>query len=233
MKVGGILLARLDSSRLPGKQLKTVSGKCLMDYILERVMLIRGIDQIVLATSDRSIDNPLAEWAQENSIKAYLGPLEDVALRVLDCSRHFKFDAFVRLNCDSPLMDFDLFSKGIKIYKNGNFDIVTNTFPRSYPIGNSVEIVSVESFARAYNQMNSPDHFEHVTSYLYQNSKNYHLYNLKREGPSLEKINLAVDTPEDFERFKLLIEAMKGNHLIYTGKKLIHVYRSLFKECDN
>lgn len=224
MTMGGILLARLDSSRLPGKQLKEVGGRPMIDYIWERVERIRGLNHIVLATSDRSVDDPLEKWSKSKGIACFRGAAEDVAGRVLSCVRRFSFDAWVRLNCDSPLMDYELFSRGIEIFALGEYDIVTNTFPRSYPVGNSVEVFSTEAFSDGYGKMVKPEYFEHVTSYFYDNPDGYRFYNIKREQGSLQRVDLAVDTPEDLDRYERLIKAMGGDHLAYTGESLVELY---------
>ena len=47
MKVAAIIQARMGSTRLPGKILKTVNGKTLLEYQLERVKQAKTINQII------------------------------------------------------------------------------------------------------------------------------------------------------------------------------------------
>ena len=45
---------------------------------------------------------------------------------------------------DSPLIDYKLINKAIKISKKYNkYDIITNVYPRTFPQGQSVEIIKV------------------------------------------------------------------------------------------
>ena len=59
MRIGAIIQARMSSSRLAGKVLAPVEGRPLLQYLLERVRRSSGIDEIVVATSVASDDDPI------------------------------------------------------------------------------------------------------------------------------------------------------------------------------
>ena len=54
-----IVQARMNSSRLPGKVLKEVLGKTLLEYQLERLKRVVNADKIVVATTIHAIDDPI------------------------------------------------------------------------------------------------------------------------------------------------------------------------------
>ena len=222
--VGAIVVARVDSSRLPGKALKEIHGKPLVHYVLERAQRVRGIDRVILATSDRSIDDELAAYGEGIGVPVFRGSAEDVAGRVLACIRHFDFDAFIRVCGDSPLMDQELLSKGLEILRSGDYDIVTNRVPRSYPVGMSMEIFRSDLFSKGYGEMRTPEHFEHVTAYFYENALKYRVYNVESGNRSYAEISLAVDTPEDLEKFKWMLEKMGPDYLKFRVSDLIPLY---------
>lgn len=224
IRIGAIVLARLDSSRLPGKGLMLLDGKPMLSYVIERCRAAKGINNVVLATSDRSVDDPLEEFAATIGTGIYRGSVDDVAGRVLGCARDFNLDTFARVNGDSPLMDFELLSRAVSLFKGNEHDIVTNVYPRSYPVGISVEVFSTEIFAEGYTKMERPEHFEHVTLFFYNYPELFSICNIDRKQGSLEKVHLAVDTPEDFSRIKRLMGAMEDDHLAYTGEKLFRLY---------
>ena len=64
-----------------------------------------------------------------------------------------RWDAAVRINGDSPLHHSELLSEAVRVYFSDNVEIVTNVFPRSYPIGMSVELVSKLALQKAYTKM--------------------------------------------------------------------------------
>ncbi len=220
-RVGGILLARLDSSRLPGKQLRQAYGRPLLDWLLERVNRIEGLDEIVIATTNRSVDTPLVEFAQRRGFPIFTGPASDVAGRVLRCARERAYDAWVRINGDSPLLDYQLFSRAINEFRSGTWDIVTNVLERTYPVGNSVEVFDCKVFGVGYQHMTDPRHFEHVTLYFYEHAEDYNILNLRRTGEPLRSISLAVDTASDFERFAWMLEQVAGDHLPLVGSAAV------------
>ena len=96
-------------------------------------------------------DDKIENFCIEKDIPCFRGPLEDVAKRMLDAAQYYKKDAFVRINGDSPLIDPCIISNAIKIYQNKNYDLVTNVFPRSFPIGQSVEVIRTSTFNKMYN----------------------------------------------------------------------------------
>jgi spore coat polysaccharide biosynthesis protein SpsF (cytidylyltransferase family) len=78
-------------------------------------------------------------------------------------------------------------------------DIITNIFPRTYPRGQSVEIISRAAFESIENMPLSENHKEHVTSYFYENSARYRIQNISNIQ-NLSKVNLCVDTQSDLIR---------------------------------
>jgi len=58
MPAGSVLLvipARLHSTRLPRKVLLRETGKYLVEHVYERAVQVRGADEVVVATDDRSV----------------------------------------------------------------------------------------------------------------------------------------------------------------------------------
>ena len=89
---------------------------------------------MILATTSRSIDNTLCDIAERNRINFFRGSLNNVTGRVLKCAKENKLDHIVRVNGDSPLLDFALLKQAINYYESGQFDLVTNIFPRNFPM---------------------------------------------------------------------------------------------------
>ena len=149
--------------------------------------------------------------------------LENVAKRMLDAAKYYNADAFVRINGDSPLLDPQIVEKGISIYKNGNYDLVTNSFPRSFPVGQSVEVIRTSTFEKAYEKMSRPGHYEHVTKYYYDHPDEFRIKNFCNTN-DLSSYRLVVDTPEDLDRMKKIIGTMTRPHTEYSLDELIELY---------
>ena len=80
------------------------------------------------------------------------------------------------------------------------YDIVTNIFPRTYPRGQSVEIVSRTAFESIRDIPLSEYDKENVTSYFYENFSKYRIKNFSNMQ-NLSKVNLCIDTPSDLIKF--------------------------------
>ena len=52
-QVSAIIQARMGSTRLPGKIMKEIIGKPMIDYVIERISKSSLISEIIIATSER------------------------------------------------------------------------------------------------------------------------------------------------------------------------------------
>ena len=136
-----IIQARLSSQRLPNKVLKKINGIPLIEYSVNRIKTLFKNSKILIATSNHPSDDALAAYCLENNINFYRGSLNNVAKRMFYAAKKLKAKSFVRISGDSPLIDPKVVAKGIRYSQNGVYDLVTNIFPRSYPSGQSVEII--------------------------------------------------------------------------------------------
>jgi spore coat polysaccharide biosynthesis protein SpsF len=208
VKGAAIILARMDSARLPGKPLLPIRGRPLLSWLLERCApLARQGIQIILATTDRQVDDPLVEYAASESLLVFRGATSDVAGRVLACAETFELSHFFRVNGDSPLMDPDLLCDAYSCLSNDSkLDFVTNIPGRSYPYGMSVEAFRTAGYRRGVDLMTKPSHREHVTAFFYENLSLFRWLPIHWSGPSLGSVRLTVDTPQDVSRMEELID---------------------------
>jgi len=226
MKIGAIVQARMNSERLPGKVLHPVHGKPMLEYLVERLDHCKSLDAVVVATSTDPTDNPVAGFCRERGTACYRGSLANVASRFIDVLTQSGFDAFLRVSGDSPLLDPQIVDRGVEIFLQGDFDLVTNVFPRSYPRGQSVEVVRSETFRRAFQKMRDEDELQHVTLFFYRNPQEFAIHNFAADA-DYSGVHLAVDTVEDMERFSCLLDGMEGPHWQYDLPEILDMCRSL------
>lgn len=226
IKIGAIVQARMSSQRLPSKVLHKVAGKPILQYLLERLEHCHCLDAIVVATSVEDSDTPIAEYCRQHSITCYRGPLADVAGRFNQVLDIYRFDGFVRATADSPLLDQRLVEKGIGIFLNGDFDLVTNVLTRTYPKGQSVEVLRTTTYQSAYNRMQEAEDLEHVTKYFYKHPEHFRIHNFA-QAENLSEIQLSVDTWQDMDRCATIISKMSRPHWEYTLEAILQIYRHL------
>lgn len=211
MKIGAIVLARFDSQRLPGKALREVAGRALLGYAFEICRRVSAVDVVILATSTRAVDEPLARFAASEGVVCVRGDTDDVAGRFLRACESLRLDAALRLNGDSPLNRPALLSEAVEIFRRGKADLVTNVPGRSYPFGVSAEVLSTEALQNSYPKMTTANR-EHVTQYFYEHPESVRMHRISSGRDDLRGVQLAVDDARDLARFAAL-EARLGERL--------------------
>jgi spore coat polysaccharide biosynthesis protein SpsF len=186
----------MSSNRLPGKMLMDLNGRVLLGRVLDRLTLSKRISKIVVATSSDNSDDAIDDFCSKENITCYRGSLEDVAGRLKLAAEMEQAPAFVRINGDSPLIDSNLVDYGIDLFGVERVDLVTNVLDRTFPKGQSVEVILYDSFAAAYRKMQTIPEREHVTKFFYNNSRNYKIVSFT-SGGEFNHINMCIDTLQD------------------------------------
>ena len=208
LRIVVVIQARMSSDRLPGKVLRLIKGKPLLGYLLERLKCCEAIDDIVLATSVGKEDDPLVNFAKESNISCCRGSLPDVAGRLLAAAEAADADCFVRISGDSPLLDNRLVDKAAKLFRtNPDCDLVTNVENRTYPKGQSVEIISTKTMREIYIAGLNAFECEHVTPHFYTNSEKFRIINFENRTSDGE-MQVSVDTEQDLEVFEKIINVL-------------------------
>ena len=105
MSQGIIIQARMGSQRLPGKSMQVIGGQPLIAHVLQRVGRVRGIDRVILATTDRPEDALFAEVAREHGAFFFQGEADNVQKRFLDAALQYGIDLIVRVTGDNPFIE--------------------------------------------------------------------------------------------------------------------------------
>ena len=209
MSPGAIIFSRFDSSRLYGKALIDISGRSLLGRVCDRVKLIRGLEKIVVATSNCSDDDAIAEFAMSQGLSVYRGSKNDVLGRAVHACEEFEIDPMVRVCGDRPFFDQELVAKLLDEFLKGNFDLVTTMFPRTYPPGLTTEIIARRALKVAWLNSDDMSEKEHVTTYFYQQKNDFNIKNYAPANMEYYKdISLVVDTPADLERARFIAKGI-------------------------
>lgn len=200
-----ILLARLDSRRLPGKGLMDLGGRPVLGRAVDRLRRCGIVSDIILATSDRAIDDDLDAFATDEGIGCYRGDAHDVAKRCVDACDAYGLDWFVRICGDSPFADPDVVDDVSRCFLTTGADVATNVYPRSFPIGASAEAVSKDAMNRVLAATDDLAYREHVTLYAYEHPDTFTIESVPPADDDYEALSIAIDTPEDLTRARRLI----------------------------
>ena len=203
-----IVQARFNSERLHGKVLQKLDGKSMLQWTLERLSNCERATKIVLATSVEPTDDPIAEFCRELGFSCFRGNLENVAERIAKIVRQEKIESFVRISGDSPLIDSRIVDKAIQLFECSDCDLTTNILVRSFPKGQSVEVLKSETFLNVLSQLNQYEQ-EHVTPFYYQNPERFRITAFT-SGVDAGNCQLSVDTLADFKKIKQLLKQSSG-----------------------
>jgi spore coat polysaccharide biosynthesis protein SpsF len=226
-KIGIVILARYNSSRLPGKALMLIENKPVLTYIIERLMQVVNKEEIVIATSSEAGDDPIAAYANEIGVGCFRGSLDNVAERfyLAGKSRDWKFA--VRINGDNIFVDTEVLAEMFSIATTGKYDFVSNVKERTFPKGMSIEIVRLSYFESVLKDINgNAGYREHVTLYLYEHGLGSHYYYMNEIIPEAAGIQMALDTPEDLARSRTIIEKFSQPHWQYNIKEIMSILKT-------
>jgi len=213
MKVIAITQARFGSSRLPGKVLKTIQGKTLLQIHLDRAFKARKINKLIVATTVEEEADEIAALSTKLGCSSFRGSVNDVLDRFFQATQGENADYVVRLTSDCPLIDPELIDKIVQYTIDKKLDYCSNTLEPKYPDGQDVEVFSLSALNQAWTEAKLTSDREHVTPYIWKNSsyKGGVLFKSDNfdEGYSFGHLRMTIDEQKDFEVINTII-ADKG-----------------------
>lgn len=170
--------ARITSSRLPGKVLLDIAGLPALTRLLRRLRAAQRLDAIVLATSDRSTDDPLIAWAEAENLPTYRGSEDDVLARVVSAHQQMQSELVVEVTGDSILLDPQVIDWGIEMFLANDCDVVANVSQLSFPMGVDVQVFRLTDLVNVATTITDPAVREHVSLYFYEHPERYRILHL-------------------------------------------------------
>ena len=212
MNIGIIIQARTGSTRLPGKVLKKIGDKSLLEHILHRLNRLQHNVKIVIATSTLEKDDRIEDFCLENRVDCFRGSEGDVLERYRLCAKQNKFNHIVRLTGDNPFIDIEELDKLIDLHIRSKSD-----YSRSFsvlPKGVGSEIFTFHALEESYKFGKKDNHKEHVNEYIEENESKFNISELDvRTEKNRPEISLTVDTPSDYKKACFIVENSKSDYI--------------------
>lgn len=226
-KIVIVVQARMGSTRLPGKSLRLILGQPLLGYLIERLKRVKLADELIVATTNADADQAIADFCIKKAVLCIRGSEEDVLDRYKQAADSGKATVIVRISGDCPLIDPAVVDKVIKqfIDRSPEVDYVSNTLTRTYPRGMDVEVMSKQALDKAHKEAKLPEEREHVTPYIYRHPELFHLLNVPLPG-DLSNLRLTVDTQEDFELIKLILEELYPTNQNFSLEDILKAFNN-------
>ncbi|WP_127500022.1 cytidylyltransferase domain-containing protein [Actinoplanes solisilvae] len=201
----GIIQARMGSSRLPGKVLRKLGGRSVLERVVRAAQASGVLDTLVVATTVEPADDAVVAECAAIGIPCYRGPVDDVLTRFLGVLDQHESDVVMRFTADCPLLDPHLVALAHRVFTAAQVDYMTTSITRTLPRGLDVEVVRTPVL-RAVDALATDHHRTHVTSYIYTHADDFDVIGLTMQ-PDLSHLRLTLDTEDDWK----LIEAIVGH----------------------
>lgn len=202
-----VIQARMSSQRLPGKVLAEIDGRTMVGRVIEAASASSICEEIIVATSDDSSDEPLVQAIQGETIRIHRGPIDDVLTRFLQAlSLHDDETTVIRLTADCPLLDPSVVRMAVRAFEDAQVDYLSTILIRSLPRGLDVEVMTLESLRRV-DKFASDYQRSHVTPAIYQNPGRFELAGITFE-PRADDLRVTVDTQDDLNAVRAIVAGL-------------------------
>jgi spore coat polysaccharide biosynthesis protein SpsF len=201
----------MGSSRLPGKALLPLGGLPMIRFLLRRIRGSALAADLVLATTERTEDDGLAEEARAEGVRVFRGACEDVVQRYDAVAHALEAEYVVRVTGDCPFTDRETLDHCLAACRTfGAFDLASTK--GAFPVGIDYEIYRAATLRqmRGAGVLSAADR-EHVTRYFYEHPSEFIVKRLEpREEWRTVARAFTVDTPEDYRAATRLADSFGG-----------------------
>lgn len=231
-KTIAIIQARLTSTRFPKKILQKIDNQSLIEFLVNRLLSSKKIDQVVVAIPNNKANKVIKKYIK--GINFFLGDENNVLDRYYKAANKFNATTIVRICGDCPFIDPKVIDKILNIYNKKKYDYVSNTIKPTFPDGLDVEVFSSKVLKDVWNKAKSKYDKEHVTTYILK-SRKFKKYNYEHKK-DLSKIRLTVDEKIDLKQLRIVYKNLKNiknfgieeiNKLYIKNKNLFSINSSL------
>jgi len=207
-----IVQARIGSSRLPGKVLKPLAGRPLLERMIERLRAARTRFDLTVATTVDPLDDPIAALCARIGVRVFRGHPTDLLDRHVQAARAVQADVVVKIPSDCPLIAPEVVDRVLTTWlsKEGRLDYLSNLHPPSYPDGNDVEIMTASALEIAWQEAQKRHEREHTTPFLWDRPERFRIGNVAWETGLDYSMShrFTIDYAEDYAFIRAIYDAL-------------------------
>ena len=160
----------MGSTRLPGKTMFDLAGQPLIGRMLERVKRVRGLDGIVVATTERREDDVLVQVADAYGVESFRGSEDDLVDRYYQAAKACAARTVLRLPADNPCPEPEAFERLIEAHGRSGVCFSSNIMQvdgNQWPDGIGVEAFQFDVLHDIWRTETAPQRREHLASNFY------------------------------------------------------------------
>jgi spore coat polysaccharide biosynthesis protein SpsF len=194
----------MGSSRLPGKVLRRLGGRTVLERVALAAKHSGVLDELVVATTVEDTDDAIVAECEAIGVPCYRGPVDDVLTRFLGVLDKHESDIVLRFTADCPLLDPNLVARAYRVFVAAGVDYMTTSITRTLPRGLDVEVVRTPVL-REIDALATDHHRTHVTSYIYTHADQFDVIGMTTQ-PDLSHLRLTLDTDDDWKLMEAIVE---------------------------
>jgi len=236
MKINIIIQARMGSSRLPGKILKIIEDKCVLQHVIDRCSRSIFVNKIIVATTINTNDDIIEDYCLKQKVNYFRGSENNVLDRYYNTALHHECDIIVRITSDCPLIDVNIIDSMICYFKEKKLYFLQPQYCRvglngsagGFPDGTNPQIFTFKILEDTYKNAYNDFDLEHVCPYMIRNysTDEFRIINIDfYKNINFTTLHLSLDTQTDYEFickiFSILYKNDK-NFSIYDVLKILN-----------
>jgi spore coat polysaccharide biosynthesis protein SpsF (cytidylyltransferase family) len=201
----------MGSKRYPGKVIQPFLGKTVIEHVIDRAMLVPGVDLVILAlplvTESQKILDTIESYSKDKKFAVHLEANEDDVLeRYYQAALAHGITVVERITGDCPLHNPYIDWAVIDNLIEKSLDYCSNVYPtRTFPKGIDCEAFTFECLEAARMDATSAYDREHVTPWMQRQDDAVLLKGLVMNKKDFSEMNLCIDEPGDIERVEKII----------------------------
>jgi N,N'-diacetyllegionaminate synthase len=221
--VAVIVAARMKSTRLKSKALLPIAGRASVERCLDQCLDVKGVDEVILATSVLDEDSILSNYLCENKAKFWAVDPNDVIARYLGACDAFDVDVVVRVTADCPLISPEI----LEFLLDSHFEVGADyTAAANVAVGTSGEVINTSALREVITRLGTAEYSEYMTWYFQNNPDLFQLNVIDLPPEYVRDYRLTLDYPEDLELFEAIYNELPADKSSY---KLNDVFAILDK----
>lgn len=222
-RIGVIVAGRMKSTRLPRKAVLPIGGVPSVERCLEQCSAIKGVDEVILATSTLESDTPLTEHLLGGRVRLWRGDPDDVIARYLGACEKFGIDVVVRVTADCPLIFPEILEYLLEQHFAAGADY---TAAEDAAVGTTGEIINFNALRRVAEYFGKAEYSEYMTWYFRNNPDHFKLNIVPLPSEYVRDYRLTLDYPEDLALFEALVSQLPDSRGPYLGRDIFAILDS-------
>ena len=178
-----------------------LAGRPMLAQQIRRLKHCREMDEIVIATTSNSTDDPVVALAEAEGVRWFRGREHDVLSRYVGAAHEARAEIVIRITADCPLIDpaqSDAVVSGLS-EATADYDYASNCLNRTFPKGLDTEALFLDTLDRVNRMAISFSAREHVTYFVHaERPELFAMKSITNEEDNSD-LRWTVDTLADFQ----------------------------------